>query len=253
MTYTISIVVYAFFAAYLIANTIILTIKAFCPISTLLATTNMNAFSVYFSGTFAPIFAGIAGTFGVYVISSIIYLDPWHILHSMLSYLLIAPAFTNILNVYAFCNLHDVSWGTKGSDKAEALPAANSKKDGKGRAAVVEVQTVVQEDVDSNFKATVMRAVTQFDETQEIEKPTIDDLNKTFRTRFLTTWLGINGVLAIAITRLGPSVQVRYFQAILWITFGLSVVRFLGFIWYMVGESVFRLARLFGRRSSKRN
>jgi cellulose synthase/poly-beta-1,6-N-acetylglucosamine synthase-like glycosyltransferase len=27
---------------------------------------------------------------------------------------LLAPSFTNVLNVYAFCNLHDVSWGTKG-------------------------------------------------------------------------------------------------------------------------------------------
>ena len=84
------------------------------PINALLATTNATAASVYFSGTFAPIFAGIAGTFGqsvramlerfltiscagIYIISSILYLDPWHILHSMLSYLLIAPAFTNIL------------------------------------------------------------------------------------------------------------------------------------------------------------
>ena len=43
-------------------------------------------------------------------------------------YLLLAASFTNVLNVYAFCNLHDVSWGTKGSDKAEALPSISSKK-----------------------------------------------------------------------------------------------------------------------------
>ena len=27
-------------------------------------------------------------------------------------YLALAPSFTNVLNVYAFCNLHDVSVGT---------------------------------------------------------------------------------------------------------------------------------------------
>ena len=42
---------------------------------------------------------------GIYIISSILYLDPWHILHSMLSYLLIAPAFTNILVRLVFRNL----------------------------------------------------------------------------------------------------------------------------------------------------
>jgi hypothetical protein len=83
----------------------------------------------------------------------------------MPQFLLIAPSFTNILvselstqrvlyheteatvhlsqNVYAFCNLHDVSWGTKGSDKVEALPAAQSKKDGGEK--VVETQEKVQE------------------------------------------------------------------------------------------------------------
>lgn len=45
--------------------------------------------------------------------------------------------------MYAFCNLHDVSWGTKGSDKVEALPAAQSKKDGEEK--VVETHEKVQE------------------------------------------------------------------------------------------------------------
>lgn len=131
----------------------------------------------------------------------------------MPQFLLIAPSFTNILvslaprltggnadpftplqNVYAFCNLHDVSWGTKGSDKVEALPSATSKKDGK-EGATVEVQEKVQEDIDINFKATVLRAVEAFDEQEEVEEPTMDDRNKTFRTRFICVWLLMNAVL----------------------------------------------------------
>lgn len=69
---------------------------------------------------------------------------------TLCQYMLVAVSFTNILNVYAFCNvrhchpfsdrdcsltrvgqLHDVSWGTKGSDKAEALPSVSSKSSGK--------------------------------------------------------------------------------------------------------------------------
>ena len=40
---------------------------------------------------------------------------------------------------------HDVSWGTKGSDKVEALPSAKSRRDDKSEAAVVEVQAKPQE------------------------------------------------------------------------------------------------------------
>lgn len=36
--------------------------------------------------------------------------DPWHMFSSFFQYLLLAPSFTNVLNVYAFCNLHDVGF-----------------------------------------------------------------------------------------------------------------------------------------------
>ncbi len=46
---------------------------------------------------------------GIYLIASIMFADPWHMFHSFIPYLCLAPSFINILNVYAFCNLHDVS------------------------------------------------------------------------------------------------------------------------------------------------
>ena len=110
-------------------------------------------------------------------------------------YLLLAPSFTNVLNVYAFCNLHDVSWGTKGSDKAEALPSVSSKKSKDDSAAVVEDTMKVQEDIDAAFKETVTRAVTKVEVKEEVEKPTMDDQNKTFRTRLVAAWMLSNAGL----------------------------------------------------------
>src|ERR1051326_3229977 len=48
-----------------------------------------------------------------------------------IQYLLMTPTYINILNVYAFCNTHDITWGTKGDDKAEKLPSVTTKADGK--------------------------------------------------------------------------------------------------------------------------
>ena len=42
-----------------------------------------------------------ASTFGIYLISSILYLDPWHIITSFVQYILLYPSYVNILNVYA--------------------------------------------------------------------------------------------------------------------------------------------------------
>ena len=93
---------------------------------------------------------------------------------SLIQYLLVAPSFTNILNVYAFCNWHDVSWGTKGSDKDDALPSVSSKKGKDQEAAVVDDVHRVQEDIDSAFKETVNRAVAKIETKEEIEKPNPD-------------------------------------------------------------------------------
>ncbi|KAH9458754.1 hypothetical protein MJO28_010092 [Puccinia striiformis f. sp. tritici] len=247
--YFISFIVFGTFAAYLLGMTMILTINAFCPLSAQLeASEGVGVIQIFMGSTYGPIFAGIMGTFGIYIVSSILYMDPWHILHSMIPFLLVAVSFTNILNVYAFCNLHDVSWGTKGSDKAEALPSISSKKISKeGDVQIVEDIHRNQTDLDAQFQQTVLRAVQPFTTSEEIEKPTEDDSNKTFRTRFICIWLIMNVILTIAMLRLNSANRTKYFQAILWSTFGFAVVKFCGFVYYMFGASFFRLARLCAR------
>jgi chitin synthase len=161
---------------------------------------------------------------------------------SFFQYLCLAPSFTNVINVYAFCNLHDVSWGTKGSDKAEALPSVSSSKGKNEEAAVVQDTERMQEDLDAVFKETVNRAVTKLVVKDVPEKPSMDDQNKTFRTRLVVFWMLSNAALAIAIENINglPSSnetqdednlrhkQNQYFAFILLSTFGLSAVRFIG-------------------------
>ncbi|KAF9263413.1 glycosyltransferase family 2 protein [Marasmius fiardii PR-910] len=52
-------------------------------------------------------------TYGMYITSSILALDPWHMITSFVSYILLSPTYINVLNIYAFSNLDDISWGTK--------------------------------------------------------------------------------------------------------------------------------------------
>lgn len=50
----------------------------------------------------------------LYVIISFLYLDPYHCFTCMVQYLILLPSYVNILTIYAFTNLHNISWGTKG-------------------------------------------------------------------------------------------------------------------------------------------
>lgn len=145
------------------------------------------------------IIIALAATFGLYFVASFMYMDPWHMFTSFPAYLLIMSSYINILMVYAFSNWHDVSWGTKGSDKADALPSAQTKKE-EGKGAVIEEIDKPQADIDSQFEATVKRALTPFVEPQVDEKKSLDDSYKSFRTRLVSSWIFSNAVLAVAIT-----------------------------------------------------
>lgn len=196
--------------------------------------------SLIFSSNTGLILIALSATFGLWFLASFLYLDPWHMFHSFPQYLLVVSSYINILNVYAFCNWHDVSWGTKGSDKADVLPSATTKTADDGKSKVIEEADKPQADIDSAFEITVKRALTPFKAVVEEEKKTLDDSYKSFRTKLIITWIFSNALLAVVITSdnidsFGFSKEndsnkrtAKYFQALLWATAALSLVRFAG-------------------------
>ncbi|KAL0959110.1 hypothetical protein HGRIS_014407 [Hohenbuehelia grisea] len=248
--YTITLWVYAVLSVYLLVCSFWLTGLAFKNIPEALRNkTSSEVLQQFFSPPVGPLIAAMVSTFGIYLFASILYNDPWHMFSSFFQYLCLAPSFINVLNVYAFCNLHDVSWGTKGSDKADALPSVQSHGGG-SEAPVVEDVTKIQEDVDAAFKETVTRALTKNDTKEVPEKPTMDDENRTFRTRLVAMWMLTNGALVLAVENINgwlnindPNIskeriqefekhagskQNNYFAFLLYSTFLLAAVRFIG-------------------------
>ncbi|TFK43571.1 glycosyltransferase family 2 protein [Crucibulum laeve] len=258
MAYTVTLCVYAVLAVYLLVCSFWLTIRSFQTIPQQLAGKGSSEIiAAFFKPPIGALIAAMVSTFGIYFFASFLYRDPWHMFSSFFQYLCLAPSFTNVLNVYAFCNLHDVSWGTKGSDKAEALPSVSSKKGKDADTPVVEDTTKVQEDVDAAFKETVTRAITKIETKEVPEKPTMDDQNKTFRTRLVAAWMLSNAALAIAIENINglPNTdlakdeqdlqkkQNTYFGFILYSTFALAAVRFTGCLYYFFKRNLFRCCR----------
>jgi chitin synthase len=246
--------VFSALSLYLIFSSLWLTAASFKNLNADLARksykTTFEAFKGMFETPIGPLTAAIVSTFGIYLIGSILYLDPWHMATSFFQYFILAPCFTNILNVYAFCNLHDVSWGTKGSDTVDILPSVKSKAALGSDEVVVEENTNTQEDIDHFFKETVVRALAKVEVSETREKPTMEDDNKTFRTHLVTAWLLTNGLLALAIGNIGgfmnfndPKITAEkireftiagndrrnaYFAFLLYATFLLSMIRFMG-------------------------
>ena len=203
MTYIISFVVFGVIQLYLIVLSLYLVVRALTGNTEELDTKDgVDEFfkSFFSSQTSGIILIALAATFGLYFVASFLYLDPWHMFTSFPQYMLIMSSYVNILNVYAFSNWHDVSWGTKGSDKADALPSAITAKAPDGKAAVIEEPDKPQADIDSHFEHTVKRALEPYEEPKTIEKKTLEDSYKSFRTRLVTAWIFSNTLLVIFIT-----------------------------------------------------
>lgn len=199
---------FALIQVYLIVDSLFLVVRAFSPHPPSPDSTDIvlnQGAAEFFKTFFASSSSGIiiialAATFGLYFVASFMYLDPWHMFTSFPQYLLLMSSYQNILNVYAFSNWHDVSWGTKGSDKADVLPSAQTQKTGDGKAAVIEEPDKPQADIDSQFEVTVRRALTPYVVPSVVEKKTLEDSYKSFRTKLVTAWIFSNALLALAIS-----------------------------------------------------
>ncbi|KAH1474870.1 hypothetical protein KXW35_003597 [Aspergillus fumigatus] len=206
-----------------------------------------NFLSSFFSSTGGGIvLIALVSTYGIYIVASILYMDPWHILTSSWAYFLGMTTSINILMVYAFCNWHDVSWGTKGSDKADALPSAQTKKADGSKSNFIEEIDKPQADIDSQFEATVKRALAPYQEPKEDSTISLDDSYRNFRTSLVLLWILSNllvsllitsdGIRKMCLTNTSTTRTQYYFQVILWATAGLSIFRFIGSI-YFLGKS----------------
>ncbi|KAI2473149.1 glycosyltransferase family 2 protein [Annulohypoxylon bovei var. microspora] len=243
-SYIASFGVFGFIQLYVLILSGYLVVNAFQPGNLPQGESAGDALKDMFTGQseVAIIILALLATFGLYYIASFMYLDPWHMFHSFPFYMVLMSTYINILMVYAFNNWHDVSWGTKGSDKAEALPSAQIVKDEKGEAAIEEIDKP-QEDIDSQFEQTVKRALAPFKPEEEADHKDLEDSYKSFRTSLVITWLFSNCALIVGVTSdqlstfgIGGTTSDRtaqFFKFLLICTAALSLVRFIGCCWFL--------------------
>lgn len=212
-----------------------------------------NAFSVdslFKNKVFYTLIVSVMSTYGIWLIASLLMFDPWHMVTSLVQYMLLSPTYTNVLNVYAFCNTHDISWGTKGDDKPDALPSVNTK-DGQGK-------TDLPDEGDLNAQYERELGVFGKKFVQEVKAPTpaqIEekqmDYYRGVRTVVVLLWMVMNFALAaVVLSSAGVEKLVPdngeteekvkadraniYLSIVLWSVAGLSAFKFLGALWFLV-------------------
>lgn len=127
--YILVVCFFAILMAYLFFASIYISVKS---ITYTLCVTggNITPSFIFSNPLFRDLVVSLMSTYALFLVSSFMFLEPWHIITSSIQYLLISPSYINVLNVYAFCNIHDISWGTKGDDTVQKdLGVARVNKD----------------------------------------------------------------------------------------------------------------------------
>ncbi|KAJ7655402.1 chitin synthase-domain-containing protein [Mycena rosella] len=208
--------------------------------------------SDFFTNTiFRNIVVSLLATFGLYVLASLIFFEPWHMITSFVQYLLMAPSYIAVLNVYAFANVHDVSWGTKGDNKVGTDLGTVTTGKGDKKNEVEAVVPTSENDINAAYEDAIHVLNTKAPKADS--KPDAatqqEDYYRTFRTKWLLfflvllAWTLSNGLLGAAVATANgkgssdvkASAAVNgYMGFLLFSVAGLAFVRFVGSTMYMI-------------------
>ncbi|KAJ6609861.1 glycosyltransferase family 2 protein [Mycena sp. CBHHK59/15] len=142
-------------------------------------------------------------TYGLYASSSVLAFDPWHMITSFIPYLLLSPTYINILNIYAFSNLDDISWGTKQDNIVEADLGAvvqdiHAQVDVEMSTDKADMNNIYEEAL-SNLK----NRKPPFSQNNVMSNTEKDQAAKDYyanvRTNVLLAWVLSNGILLVGI------------------------------------------------------
>ncbi|KAI5950044.1 hypothetical protein CANMA_005398 [Candida margitis] len=205
------------------------------------------------------IVVSLLSTYGLYTLMSILYLDPWHMLTCAVQYFLLIPAYTCTLQIYAFCNTHDVSWGTKGD---------NNPDDDKSN------QYIIEQNAQGEYEAVVMDV--NIDEVyletlyniranrsgKKLNKKKAtkhvldgDDYAKDVRTKVVLFWMLANLIFIMTMVQVyepGDTAQNIYLAFILWTVAALSLFRAVGSCGYLLQDYARSLVEISSKWKNKR-
>ncbi|KAG6366920.1 hypothetical protein INS49_001101 [Diaporthe citri] len=171
----------------------------------------------------------VLSTIGLYFVMSFIYLEPWHMFTSFIQYFVLLPSYICTLQVYAFCNTHDVTWGTKGDN---VMKTDLGGAIGKGSTVELEMPSE-QLDIDSGYDEALrnLRDRIEVPESATSESQMQEDYYKSVRTYMVSSWMIANAVLAMAVSEAYGQKQVGenwYLAFLLWSVAALAAFRALG-------------------------
>jgi len=191
------------------------------------------------NNVFTNIVVSTLSTVGLYFIMSFLYADPWHMFTSSAQYFMMLPSYICTLQIYAFCNAHDVTWGTKGDNVSSSNLGAAV---GGGKGTVKMDMPSEQLDIDSGYDEALrnLRDKIEPPAKKTSESQMQEDYYRAVRTYMVVAWMMSNAILAMSISEAYSGTHVSnnvYLKFILWSVAVLALFR-------AVGSGTYRMIQL---------
>ncbi|OBZ71085.1 Chitin synthase 4 [Grifola frondosa] len=197
--YTLAFVGFALITVYMTVAAFFLAFKGVDNI--IHAEGPLTVSDLFTNSIFRNIVISILATLGLYILASLIFFEPWHMITSFIQYLLMAPSYISVLNVYAFANVHDVSWGTKGDNKIST--DLGVVQTGKNKNEVEVAVPTAETDINAAYEDAIHVLSTKPPKPEEKHDPQTEqeDYYRSFRTNVsvLLSWTLSNALLAAVI------------------------------------------------------
>ncbi|KAI3406464.2 CHS1 [Candida oxycetoniae] len=206
------------------------------------------------------IVVSLLSTYGLYTVLSILYLDPWHMLTCSVQYFLMIPSYTCTLQIFAFCNTHDVSWGTKGDNNPEEDTSnryiIEKNDEGEYEATVIDVN-MDEVYLEALYDIRAKRSGKKLGSKQNAKAGLDgDDYAKDVRTKVVLFWMVSNLILIMTMLQVykpGDTAKNIYLAFILWTVAVLSIFRAIGSLSYLLQNFARFLVEFKNKWASKRS
>lgn len=239
--YIVIVLFFAILMAYMIFAAIFMAVHS---IRTIYKSHTEITVALFFKNTeFRDLVVATSSTYLLYFLASFMYLEPWHMFTSFIQYLLLSPAYVNVLNIYAFCNIDDISWGTKGDTGAKDLGVAKVREDGTFDLNI----PVSKEQVNQSYLDQLEKIKNPEDTDSGKQETSNEDYYAFVRSMTVLIWMFSNGLLVAVVLETGGFNQFTvdssgekasrsevFLTVILWTVAFMALFRFLGCTTYLV-------------------
>lgn len=249
--YIVIVIFFAILMAYMIFAAIFMAVHSIQEIYN--DQTKITVALFFQNARFRDLVVATSSTYALYFLASFMYFEPWHMFTSFIQYILLSPSYINVLNIYAFCNIDDISWGTKGDVGATDLGVAKVRDDGTFDVSI----PILKEEINQSYLNQLEKIKKPLEESSGGHETSNEDYYAFIRSMTVLIWMVSNFIIVALVLRTGgldqfggASVETRetvFLTVILWLVAFMALFRFIGCTLYLIQ----RFLRSFRRSASE--